>query len=280
MKKTVLTMALCACAATSVQAAEWSDTSIGYRTGTRFREPFNTDEIRKDIIDINHVSGYAFGTNFFNLDVLLSNKSDPSAPGASSGAQEFYLLYRNTVSLTKATGNPFAYGPVSDVGMTFGFDVNTKDDAGYNSKKRMLVVGPTLAFKVPGLLNVGVYGLWESNAPNNEFAQTSVSRYRYDTHPMLGAVWAFPVGGTGWSWEGFANWIASKGKDEFGNQTAPETNIDMQLLYDVGPLLGAKPKTFRAGFEYQYWHNKFGNDSKRVPGASASTPMVKAEYHF
>jgi hypothetical protein len=54
----------------------------------------------------------------------------------------------------------------------------------------------------------------------------------------------------------------------------------MQLLYDVGPLLGAKPKTFRAGFEYQYWHNKFGNDSKRVPGASASTPMVKAEYHF
>jgi len=97
---------------------------------------------------------------------------------------------------------------------------------------------------------------------------------------MLGAVWAFPIGASGWSWEGFANWIASKGKDEFGNQTAPETNIDMQLLYDLGPLLGAKPKTFRAGFEYQYWHNKFGNDSKRVPGASASTPMVKAEYHF
>ncbi|WP_449405663.1 solute carrier family 23 protein [Massilia phosphatilytica] len=39
-KKTVLTMALCACAATSVQAAEWSGTSIGYRTGSRFREPY------------------------------------------------------------------------------------------------------------------------------------------------------------------------------------------------------------------------------------------------
>ena len=180
MKKTVLTMALCACAATSVQAAEWSDTSIGYRTGGRFREPFNADEIHKDILDINHASGYAYGTNFFNLDVLLSNKTDPSAPGAKSGAQEFYLLYRNTVSLGKVSGKEFAYGPVSDVGLTFGFDVNTKDDAGYNSKKRMLVVGPTLAFKVPGLLNVGVYGLWESNAPNNEFTQTSFSRYRYD----------------------------------------------------------------------------------------------------
>jgi len=280
MKKTVLTMALCACAATSVQAAEWSDTSIGYRTGGRFREPFNASEIHKDIIDINHVSGYAYGTNFFNLDVLLSNKTDPSAPGAKSGAQEFYLVYRNTISLGKVSGKEFAYGPVSDVGLTLGFDVNTKDDAGYNSKKRMLVVGPTLAFKVPGLLNVGIYGLWESNAPNNEFTQTSVSRYRYDTHPMLSAVWAFPIGASGWSWEGFANWIAAKGKDEFGNQTAPETNIDMQLLYDLGPLLGAKPKTFRAGFAYQYWHNKFGNDSKRVPGASASTPMVKAEYHF
>jgi nucleoside-specific outer membrane channel protein Tsx len=189
-------------------------------------------------------------------------------------------VYRNTVSLGKVSGKEFAYGPVSDVGMTFGFDVNTKNDAGYNSKKRMLVVGPTLAFKVPGLLNVGVYGLWESNAPTNQFTGVSTPRYRYDTHPMLGAVWAFPIGTTGLSWEGFANWIASKGKDEFGNQTAPETNIDMQLMYDLGPLMGAKAKTFRAGVAYQYWHNKFGNDSKHVPGASASTPMVKAEYHF
>ncbi|WP_449405662.1 hypothetical protein [Massilia phosphatilytica] len=83
------------------------------------------------------MSGYSYGTGVFNLDVLLSNKSDPSAPGASSGAQEFYLLYRNTVSLTKAEpATPFAYGPVSDVGMTFGFDVDAKDDTSYNSKKR------------------------------------------------------------------------------------------------------------------------------------------------
>jgi len=280
MKKTVLTMALCACAATSVQAAEWSDTSIGYRTGGRFREPFNANEIHKDILDVNHASGYAYGTNFFNLDVLLSNKTDPSSPSATSGAQEFYLLYRNTISYAKVSGKEFSLGPVSDVGLTLGFDVNTKDDAGYNSKKRMLVAGPTFAIKAPGLLNVGVYALWESNAPNNEFSGVSTPRYRYDTHPMLGAVWAFPIGASGWAWEGFANWIASKGKDEFGNQTAPETNIDMQLLYDLGPLFGAKPKTFRAGFEYQYWHNKFGNDSKRVAGASASTPMLKAEYHF
>jgi nucleoside-specific outer membrane channel protein Tsx len=169
---------------------------------------------------------------------------------------------------------------VSDVGLALGFDVNTKDDAGYNWKKRMLVVGPMLAFKVPGLLNVGVYGRWERNAPNNVLTGISTPRYRYDTHPMLGAMWAFPLGSTGWSWEGFANWIAAKGKDEFSNQTAPETNIDMRLMYELGQVFGAKPKTFRAGIAYQYWHNKFGNDSKRVSGASPSTPTVRVEYHF
>jgi hypothetical protein len=55
-------------------------------------------------------------------------------------------VYRNTVSMGKVSGRELAYGPVSDVGLTLGFDVNTKDDAGYNAKKRVLVVGPTLAF--------------------------------------------------------------------------------------------------------------------------------------
>lgn len=87
-----IAIALGLTAACAVQAADWSDTSIGYRTGKRFAELFNANDIRKDIVQLNHASGYKYGTNFANLDVLLSDKTDPSSKGASSGAQEFYLV--------------------------------------------------------------------------------------------------------------------------------------------------------------------------------------------
>ena len=53
-------------------AAEWSDTSIGWRYGTKFAEPFNTKDISKNIVSLTHVSGYKYGVNFFNVDLLMS----------------------------------------------------------------------------------------------------------------------------------------------------------------------------------------------------------------
>lgn len=270
----------------AAQAAEWSDTSIGYRYGSKFAEPFGSNDISKNIFNLTHVSGYKYGTNFLNVDMLLSDNKDPASVGSSSGAQETYVVYRHTLDLGKLSGKEFKFGPVSGLGVTAGFDYNTKDDAGYNSKKRMLVAGPTLIFDVPGFLNVSLLALWESNAPYNGYAKTSVSRYRYDTHPMLTAAWGIPftIGSLPLSFEGFANFIAAKGKDEFGVDTAAETNIDMQVMYDLSSVLNVSKKTVKVGLEYQYWKNKFGNNSSGAagpgPGAFAKTPMVRAEYHF
>lgn len=266
------------------QAADWSDTSIGYRYGTDFAEPFNANEISKNILNFNHVSGYKYGSNFFNADLLMSDDKDPSAKGSTSGAHEVYVVYRHTLDLEKVTGKSFKFGPVRGMGVVAGFDFNTKADAGYNSKKRMLVAGPTFMMDVPGFLNVSLLALWESNAPYNTFSGVSTPRYSYDVHPMVSLAWGIPftVGSVSLSFEGFANFIASKGKDEFGGETAAETNIDMQLMYDLSPVMGAQPNTFKLGVEYQYWKNKFGNDSSGAagPGAFAKTPMIRAEYHF
>ncbi len=269
-------------------AADWSDTSLSLRYGTSFAEPYdnNTDGSRKDIkkaiLALTHASGYKYGSNFFNVDLLMSDHNDPSSANASSGAHEAYVVYRHTLDLAKVSGQGFKFGPVRGLGATAGFDFNTKTDAGYNSKKRMLVLGPTVMFDVPGFLNVSLLALWESNAPYNTFSNTSTPRYRYKTHPMLTAAWGIPVG-AGFSFEGFANWIASKGKNEFGGSTRPETNIDAQLMYDASALVGAGKNTFKVGLEYQYWRNKFGNPtvaSGAGPGATARTPMIRAEYHF
>jgi nucleoside-specific outer membrane channel protein Tsx len=261
----------------SAQAADWSDTSIGYRYGTDFAEPFNSSAITKNILNLNHVSGYKYGTNFFNADLLLSDDKDSTSPGTNSGAQEVYVVYRNTVDLSKVTSNSYKFGPVRDMGITAGIDFNTKSGDGYNSKKRMLVAGPTFMIDVPGFLNVSLLALWESNAPSGH-----PQRYAYDTHAMLTGAWGIPIGSLPLSFEGFANFIAAKGKNEFGDDTAAETNIDMQVMYDVSGVVGAKPKTLKVGLEYQWWKNKFGNnaDGAAGKGAFAKTSMVRAEYHF
>jgi len=280
-KRIALATSLLAAACT-VHAADWSDTSIGFRTGTKFAEPFNTQDIKKDIYNLNHVSGYAYGGNFFNADFLVSDSKDPAGAGSSNGAQEVYIVYRHTLDVAKVSGVPMAFGPMRGLGVTAGFDVNAKTDAGYNSKKRMFVAGPTFMLDVPGFLNVSLLMLWESNAPYNTFSKTSTPRYSYKVHPMLTAAWGIPLGkGTGLSFEGFANIIASKGKNEFGGDTAAETNIDMQLMYDLSALTGGK-KSFKVGVEFQYWKNKFGNNSSGAAGsgAFAKTAMLRAEYHF
>jgi hypothetical protein len=167
---------------------------------------------------------------------------------------------------------------VSSMGATAGFDWNTKND-GYSSKKRMLVLGPTLMWDVPGHLNTSLLFLRESNSP------TGVARYTYKTHPMLELDWGIPLGSLPLSFEGFANFIASKGKNEFGGDTAAETLIDLGLMWDAGSAAGLPKNSFKLGVVYEYWKNKFGNPTTATgagagPGATAKTPMVKAEYHF
>ena len=270
---------------TTAFAQEYSDTSLGLRYGTRYREPFNPQYISKNIVSLTHASGYGYGSNFLNADLLFSDSKDPSSAKATSGASEIYLVYRHTLDLGKLSGHELKFGGMRGLGISGGFDYNAKRDAGYNSRKRMLVLGPTLMLEVPGFLNLSLLALWESNHPGVSAGAFDPGypsrRYRFSTHPMLNASWAIPV--AQWSFEGYANFIGTKGPDETGHPTAPETNIDMQLMYDLSGVLGSAKHALRAGLEYQYWHNKFGNSNRTTSpsgGNTASTPMLRLEYHF
>jgi hypothetical protein len=298
MKKVVAAIAI-ALTAGAASAADWSDTAASIRYGTSFAEPFDNNpdgsrkDIKKEIFALTHVSGYKYGINFFNVDFLMSNKDDPANCQnfqCTGEATETYIVYRNTVDLGKVTGTEYHYGVIRGIGGTFGFDVNAKTDAGYNSKKRMLVLGPTAMFDVPGFLNVSLLALAESNAPCTTFPPAAVGypsncipRYTYKTHAMLTAAWGIPIGASGFSFEGFMNLIAPKGTNEFGGPTKMETNFDGEIMYTLSSL-GVGPKgAFKVGFEFQYWKNKFGNptvSSGAGPGATARTPMIRAEYHF
>ena len=272
-------IALATC--TTTHAADWSDTSISARYGSTFAEPYdnNADGSRKDItkgiIGLTHISGYKYGTNFFNVDLLASDHNDPAGGVAgSSGAREVYAVYRHMLDLGKVSGTELKFGIVRSIGATAGFDFNTKND-GYASKKQMLVVGPTLMLDVPGFANLSALVFRESNAP------AGVSRYYYKTHGALELDWGIPIGSLPLSFNGYALYIGAKGQNEFGGATKPETHLDMTLMYDAGVAMGLPKHTALIGLEYEYWKNKFGNPvADAGPGAFARTPMVRAEYHF
>jgi nucleoside-specific outer membrane channel protein Tsx len=269
-----------------VQAADWSDTALSLRYGTTFAEPYDNNadgsrtDIKKTILALTNVTGYKYGTTFINIDFLQSDGKDPGGGIAGhAGAQEVYGVFRNTFDIGKVTGMKLAMGPVRGLGLTAGIDLNTKND-GYASKKRMFVVGPTVMFEVPGFLNVSALLFDESNAPN-----AIASRYHYKNHAAFEADWGIGILDLPLTFNGYAVFITAKGKDEFGAQTAPETHLDADLMLDAGSLAGLSKKTWLIGVEYEYWRNKFGNKTATGPflagnGATASTPMVRFEYHF
>jgi hypothetical protein len=144
----------------------------------------------------------------------------------------------------------------------------------------MFVIGPTVMFDVPGFVNLSALYLDESNAPNG-----LANRYTYKGHGAVEVDWGLGIGTLPLSFGGYALYIGSKGTNEFGGPTAPETHIDGALMWDIGASSGGMiPKnTFKVGVEYEYWHNKFGNPTTAAGGgggATAKTPMVRAEYHF
>ena len=84
--KTKISLIALAVLSLGAQAADWSDTSVGYRYASQQSEPGVSDSVSKNILSVTHVSGDKLGTNFFTIDLLKSGSNDPSANGPS-GAQ-------------------------------------------------------------------------------------------------------------------------------------------------------------------------------------------------
>jgi len=262
-----------------LSAADWSDTYLGYRYGTQFREPGIDGTVEKNIVQLSHASGWAYGGNYFNADMLMSDKNDPSNNG-NTGASEVYVVYRGSLSLGKITKKDMSFGPVRDLSITAGFDFNAKNNA-FASKKRLLVAGPTFNLAVPkGFFDVGVWACHEQNF--NGIVGKSVD---FKTTWMIGSSWGIPfeLGNVGAKFEGYANYIAPKGKDGFGVETKAETVANLALLADLGSPFGAKGKLF-AGVGFEYWNNKFGGQNNDGPAPATNkrvtAPMLMVQYHF
>lgn len=279
-----LTVVLAAFAIFGVRTAyafDWSDTSIGWIYGPDYREPSLTDpngtpkDVGKNTIEFTHVDGYKYGTNFFDVDMLLSNSSDP-ANNSNSGATEFYAIYRHNLSMNAVTGSQaFSIGPLRDVALDAGFILGSKDDA-FASRKRAIVVGPNFMFNIPGRFDVALLYYKENN--NNGVVGTEVN---FRSTWSVESSWDVPfhLGRLPTSLEGFLTVVGPKGPDGFGDATKTEVLFHPKLMFDVGALAGHK-NVVRVGLGWEYWMNKYGTNHRTTPGALQNTPFVTADIHF
>lgn len=270
---------------TSFAHAQFQDNAFRYWYGNDFREPDTNGgrNITKNILSFTHVDGgYALGNNFLNVDMLHSNAGDPTAPApigeSTTGATEVYVVYRHDVSLNKSfKTKKFAFGPVKDVLITAGVDLNTKNTY-FAPEKRMPVFGPTFALKVPkGFWDVSL--LWDKEWNNNGFAGHGVE---FHSAAMIATAWAIPlfkVAKSPLTFEGFASLNSAKGPDALGNGTKPETLLHPKLMYNFGRLINEK-HNWGIGGGYEWWDNKFGNDEHTNPGSLAHAPFVELAFHL
>lgn len=267
--------ALAGATTVGAQAADWSDTAISYRYGTDFSEPGIDQDVRKNIVGLTHVSGFKYGSNFFNVDVLMSDKADP-ANNSTAGAQEIYLVYANQLHYSKLTGKKLDMGVISDFAWSTGFDANSKDTA-FAPRVRKLITGPVMKFGGSlGWADLGLMYYKEWN--HNGIVGKSVE---FDATYRIAMAWglSFNAGPVPLKFNGFLNYTGKKGKDGFGTETKPETWGDAFLMVDAGKLIVDKKDTLLVGVGYEYVKNKFGT-SAPTPGSKTSTPMLKVEWHL
>ena len=281
--KTLAFLAL-ACAGNLASAATWSDSFLGYRYGTQFHEPSNTKDVRKHVLQYSQSSGYSVGQNFVNLDILQSDKNDPSS-GGDTGATEFYLTYRHQLHLGKLLERDLSFGPVKEVAFTAGFDLNTKNTT-FAPRKRLVVAGPTLKFKVPnnGFFDLSLLAGKEWN--HCGLASCTDHEHGFDTQLILSAAWGLPfqAGPVPLKFQGFLNYNTDKGKDYAGVKTEAETLMRTSLMVDVGQMAAGRKNTLLMGVGYEMWLNKFGNHATAAgvtkPGINTYAPTFQVEWHF
>ena len=259
-----------------VQARDWSDTFIGFRYGTDFTEPSIRGKVQKEIYQLGHASGNETGSNFFNLDVLKSDSNDPKKD-SDSGATEAYLVYRHQLFLSQVFERSMAFGPVKEVALSGGVELNYKNTE-FATRKRMLVAGPTLKFDVPGYLDISLLYAMEWNHCGLNACQAE--NIQFDPYYVLHMVWGIPfqVAGVPLKFQGFASYKTEKGKDYFKQDTAEESLVRASLMVDVGQLAWGRKNTLLVGPGYEYWKHKYGAINK--PGTDTHAPTFHLEWHF
>jgi len=231
---------LVATASRAAVAADWSSTNAQFLNGDDFIIPGIVGDIEKNILTLEHASGWKYGDNFFFVDVTNGDGT----------ASELYGEFNPRFSFGKLNEwKPDGF--VRDLLLAAQWNFG-KDDAG-NVSAYLVGIGFDLAVPKAAFFQLNLYQRSEHN--DQVFGRTNDDTWQLN----VAGLFPFNLGGSSWSVGGFADYVG-KVNGPFGENEA-HLLIVPQLLLDVGAMAGS-PGVIQAGIEYSYWKNKFGVDGE------------------
>jgi nucleoside-specific outer membrane channel protein Tsx len=240
---------LCLCASASASALEWTASEVQLLHSSRFREPGNPDRITKNIVTVEHANGYSLGQNFFFIDMLKSGNQELDLAGRREAPMEFYGEAYTTLSLSRLSGHAVSTGPVKDMGLKAGINLNRKDSQ-LDPHLEIYLAGLSLDFAVSrGFFNLSIYAFDDHTC----FKGIPLCPDYRPTHQIT-PLWNMPftLGPIDGEFAGIIKFIGSRGAG-----TVSQVFSQPQLRFDIGKPFGKKGSLY-AGIEYQYWRNKYG----------------------
>jgi nucleoside-specific outer membrane channel protein Tsx len=226
-------------------AFEWSSTNVQALYG----EDFILGEKRQSTFTLENADGWAYGDNFFFLDLYQHIKPN----GLNF---EAYGEWYSHLSLKKTLGWSPPVPGIKDVSISLGFNGGSNPG---NDPFKAYLGGLRFDVDVPGF----------------DFLQLYFHAYKNDNNPSEGLqitpVWSVPVrvGDLRFKLRGFMDISTSEtGAGSWHLLTQP------QVLWDVGALQG-QPDKLMVGIEWWYWKNKYG-----LRGQTESAPQAALVYFF
>lgn len=141
----------------------------------------------KSVYSFTHFDVWAYGTNFFSVNLFKSDHNDPAGPcinagvtpngaggvnaASCSGATEFFGLLRSTYGWNEIFNTKmFSYGPLHNISFEIGAEGETENSY-FAPNKRAFEAGLQFAFDLPykGYFNVAPLAYKELN--RNSFSQ-------------------------------------------------------------------------------------------------------------
>ncbi|MCB9063123.1 MAG: hypothetical protein H6622_16485 [Halobacteriovoraceae bacterium] len=235
----------------SIQAAEWSNTNIQLLSGNSFTNPFTgKDNIKKETLTFEHVSGWAYGDNFFFLDVLNFDNWE---------GQELYFEWHPRISMGKIFN--FANKDVFLQDVYLAMEINRGAVAG-GAASAAYLYGIGFDFTIPGF---NVFGL---NAYIKDTLSIDAIAFMFTTF------WAtdFMLGSTRWTFSGYLEYHTEE-KENVNNVKKAHIQFAPQVLLDLGHFWGVKDKIL-AGTEYIFWSKKYGAEVGNLENTESNFQMM------
>lgn len=241
------TLIVCSLLVTAVPAARANETPfIEYHTSNiqlLKGWDYKLGDEGRTIATFEHFNKWMYGDFFMFVDATRFDE----------GGTNIFAEFSPRISLSKVTGESFAYGPVKDVYLSGTLEKGKNDIRAY-------LYGGAVDLAIPG------------------FTVFQLNGYIRDNPEIFGKTWQttivwkapFVISGLKFMCEGFADIAGDEGPRYHPNQF-----IVPRLLLDVGDATGHEEGEWFAGVEYQYWHNKFG-----VRGVTESVPQLQLKWVF